>query len=256
MKAIWSGSIGFGLVNIPIKLYSAVNNHNLDFDMLDKKDLSNIKFKRVNEKTGKEVLWENIVKGYMLDEKYVVIDKEDFEKAVPEKTNHIDIVQFSKAEEIDAVYYESPYYIKADKTGARAYGLLLEALEKTKKVGLGSFVMREREHICMIIPYNGVLVLNRLRYAAEIRDTDELKTTAAKNKPAEVKMAVSLIEQLTATYDPSIFKDEYTDKLLKIIKAKAKGKKTTYKPMKVVYSKTADLMEQLKASLDGKKKRV
>lgn len=255
MKAIWTGSIGFGLVNIPVKLFSVIENSKLDFDMLDKKDNANIKFKRVNENTGKEVQWENIIKGYLYNEKYVLVDETDFEKASPEKTSHIEIVQFVKEHDIDSVFFETPYFIQPDKSGSRAYQLLKEALTKTGKAGLGSFVMREREHVCLIKPYNDILVLNRLRYAEEIRDVAELKTTGSKSKPAEIKMAISLIDQLTKPFNAAIFKDEYTDKLLKIIKAKSKGKNVAYKPMKLVHSKTTDLMDQLKASLSGSAKR-
>ena len=256
MKSIWTGSIGFGLVNIPIKLYSAIESSKLDFDMLDKKDKANIKFKRVNENTGKEVLWDNIIKGYMLNDKYVLLDDKDFEKASPEKTSHIEIIQFVNTDEIDSVYFETPYFVQPEKSGARAYNLLKEALEKTGKAGLGSFVMREREHVCLIKPYEHILVLNRLRFAEEVRDASEVNAAKSKAKPEEVKMAVSLINQLTKPFNPSVFKDEYSDKLLKIIKAKAKNKPIAYKPMKIVHSKTADLMDQLKASLGAKKKKA
>jgi DNA end-binding protein Ku len=256
MKSVWSGSIGFGLVNIPIKLFSAIESSKLDFDMLDKKDHANIKFKRINGNTGKEVLWENIVKGYMLDDKYVILDDKDFKKASPEKTAHIEILQFVKAAEIDSVYFEAPYFIQPEKSGARAYALLREALEKTGKAGLGSFVMREREHVCLIKPYANILVLNRLRFAEEVRSPAEITTPAAKAKPAEVKMAVDLIDQLTKPFKPAIFKDDYSDKLMKIIKAKAKNKPIPYKPMKIVHSKTTDLMDQLKASLGAGKKKA
>lgn len=256
MKAIWTGSIGFGLVNIPIKLYSAIETNKLDFDMLDKSDLSNIKFKRVNEKSQKEVPWANIVKGYMLDGKYVVLDKKDFEKASPEKSAHIEIIQFVEQNEIETMYYESPYFIQPDKSGGRAYGLLKEALLKSAKVGLGSFVMREREHVCIIKAMDDVLILNRIRYPEEIRKPDELNLPSVQSKPAEVKMAVSLIEQLTQPFDPTLFKDDYSDKLLKIIKAKAKGKSVPYKPLKVVHSQSKDLLEQLQASLSTGKRKV
>lgn len=256
MKSIWTGSIGFGLVNIPIKLYSAIESSKLDFDMLDKKDKANIKFRRVNENTGKEVLWDNIIKGYMLNDKYVLLDDKDFEKASPEKTSHIEIIQFVNTDEIDSVYFETPYFVQPEKSGARAYNLLKEALEKTGKAGLGSFVMREREHVCLIKPYEHILVLNRLRFAEEVRDASEVNAAKSKAKPEEVKMAVSLINQLTKPFNPSVFKDEYSDKLLKIIKAKAKNKPIAYKPMKIVHSKTADLMDQLKASLGAKKKKA
>ena len=256
MKAIWTGSIGFGLVNIPIKLYSAVEESTLDLDMLDKKDLSNIKFKRVNENTGKEVAWENIVRGYFINERYVVLDETDFKKAAPEKTDHIEIVQFLDEKEIDSTYFEAPYYMEPQKAGARAYVLLREALSKTSKAGLGTFIMRNREHVCMIKASDDVLVLNRLRFGEEIRETANLKIPAAKSKPSEIKMAVSLINQLTQPFKPEKFKDDYSSKLLKIIQAKAKGKQVPYKPMKVVHSATKDLMEQLKASLSEPKKRA
>lgn len=256
MKAIWTGSVGFGLVNIPVKMYSAIESSSLDLDMLDKKDHSHIRFKRVNETTGKEVAWENIVKAYDLNSKYVVLDDKDFEKASPEKTSHIEINQFVEENEIDSSYFEQPYYLEPQKTGARAYALLRDALKKSGKAGVGSFVMRNREHLCILKATDDVIVLNRIRYAQEIRPTTDLKIPTSKSKPAEIKMAISLIEQLTKKFDLKKFKDEYSDKLLKIIKAKSKGKTTPYKPMKVVHSKTKDLMEQLKASLSTPKSKA
>lgn len=254
MKAIWTGSIGFGLVNIPIKMYSAIESSTLDLDMLDHKDHGKIRFKRVNENSGKEVAWDNIVRGYLLNEKYVVLDKTDFEKASPEKTKHIEISQFVEEDEIDSTFFEMPYFLEPEKTGVRAYALLRDALAKSKKVGVGVFVMHNREHVCIIKPNEDVIVLNRIRFAQEIRSPKELKLPTTKPKPAELKMAMSLIDQLTEKFNVDQYKDEYSDKLLKIIKAKSKGKAVPFKPMKVVHSKTQDLMEQLKASLGGKKK--
>ena len=255
MRAIWTGSIGFGLVNIPIKMYSAVEESTLDLDMLDKKDHSNIKFKRVNESTGKEVAWENIVKGYMVNEKYVVLDKTDFEKASPEKTKHIEITQFVDEKEIDSTYFETPYFLEPEKTGVRAYTLLRDALQKTGKAGVGMFVMHNREHVAIVKAKEDVIILNRIRFAQEIRSPKDLNLPTAKSKPDELKMAVNLISQLSNKFDPKKYKDEYTDRLLKIIKAKSKGKATPYTPLKVVHSATKDLMEQLKASLStGKRK--
>jgi DNA end-binding protein Ku len=254
MKAMWTGSIGFGLVNIPIKMFSAVEDSSLDLDMLDKKDHANIRFKRVNENTGKEVPWENIVKGYQVNEKYVVLDKTDFEKASPEKTKHIEITQFVDESEIDSTYFEVPYYIEPDKSGARAYGLLRDALNKTGKAGIGEFVMHNREHLCIIKALGNVLVLNRIRFPQEIRSTKDLNLPASNSKPGELKMAVDLIKQQTKPFNINKYKDEYTEKLLKIIKAKSKGRAVPFKPMKVVHSGTKDLMEQLKASLSVKHK--
>lgn len=254
MRAIWTGSLGFGLVNIPIKMFSAVQDSTLDLDMLDSKDHSNIKFKRVNEKTGREVPWENIVRGYYIDKKYVVLEKTDFEKASPEKTKHIEIKHFVDETEIDSMYFEQPYYLQPDKTGIRAYALLRDALKKTGKAGVALFVMRDREHLCIIKPKDNVVVLNRIRFDEEIRTTEELDLPATKSKPDELKMAVTLINQLSGPFDIKKYRDDYSERLLKIIKAKSKGKTVPFTPMKVVHSKTKDLMDQLKASLSEKKK--
>ncbi|MDQ0592680.1 DNA end-binding protein Ku [Chryseobacterium ginsenosidimutans] len=256
MKAIWNGAIGFGLVNIPVKIYSAVETSKLDLDMLDKSDFSNIKFKRVNEKTGKEVKWENIVKGYLMDDQYIILEDEDYEAASPEKSKILSIDQFVKEIEVDSVYFENPYFLEPQKNGENAYRLLLKALSQTKMVGVGTFVLRESEAIGMIRPYNDeVLVLNRLRFAQEIRDYKDLKIPAKKApKPAELKMAVSLIEQLSQEFDPEMYEDNYSEELLKIIKRKAKGK--TVKAKKAAPAregKVIDLMAQLKASLQSPK---
>lgn len=256
MRAIWTGSIGFGLVNIPIKMYSAVEESSLDLDMLDKKDHSNIRFKRVNENTGKEVAWGNIVRGYLYNDRYVVLDDTDFEKASPDKTKHIEITQFIDEKEVDSTYFELPYYLEPAKGGERAYTLLRDALEKTDKAGVGMFVMHKREHVAIIKALDDVLVLNRIRFPQEIRSHKDLKIPGSKSKPNELKMAVNLIDQLTEKFDPKRYKDDYTDKLMKIIEAKAKGKKTPFKPMKVVHSKTTDLMDQLKASLSSSKRKA
>lgn len=254
MKAIWTGSIGFGLVNIPVKMYSATEESNLDLDMLDKKDHSAIKFKRVNESTGKEVAWENIVKAYNYEGKYVVLEEADFEKASPEKTKLLSIEQFVKEEEIDSVYFESPYYLEPQKNGEAAYTLMVEALKKTGMAGVGTFVMRNKEALGILRPYDDkVLVFQRIRYEEEVRSISELKIPSRTVKPAELKMAVMLIEQLSQKFDISSYKDTYAASLMKIIESKAKGKKLVQPTMKVVHSKTADLMAQLKASLEGSK---
>jgi DNA end-binding protein Ku len=257
MRSLWTGSIGFGLVNIPIKLYSATQESSLDLDMLDKKDHSNIKFQRINEKTGKEVKWENIVKGYMLNDKYVVLTDEDFEKASPEKTKMIEITQFCLQEEIDTIYYENAYYLVPDNSGSRAYALLRDALDKTGKVALGTYVLRNKESIAMIKPNGNALMLYKLRFKDEVRAHSELKIPSTKSKPAEVKVASTLIEQLTKPFNISVFKDIYNEKLLQFIKAKAKAKgKVVVKPtMKVVHTASSDLMEQLKQSLGGGRKK-
>ena len=256
MRAIWTGTIGFGLVNIPVKLFSAVEESSLDLDMLDKKDHANIKFKRVNENTGKEVAWGNIVKGYNMDGKYIVLSDADFQEAMPEKTKMIEISSFVDEKEVESMLFEAPYYLEPEKQGKRAYALLNAALSKSKKAGLGSFVLRNKEHLCLIKASEHLLVLQRLRFNHEIRKPGNLDIPATAPKPAELKMALSLIDQLSGPFDISSYKDTYTDKLLKLIKAKASGKKTIPHPLKVVHSKTRDLMEQLKASLDTKKRKA
>ncbi|MDQ6763145.1 MAG: Ku protein [Bacteroidota bacterium] len=257
MRPIWTGAIGFGLVNIPVKIYSATQSSNLSLDMLDKKDHANIKYQRINEKSGKEVAWGDIVKGYKLEGEYVVLDDKDFEAASAKKTKTIEISDFVQEEEISSLYYETPYYLEPDKSGTRPYELLRQALLKTKKVGVASFVMRSKESLAILRPDGDVIVLNRIRFEEEIRDAGEL--TLPKNtdvKPAELKMAISLIDQLTAKFDISKYKDTYNAELLKLIEAKASGKTTQVPQMKVVHSKTKDLMEQLKASLEVKSKKA
>jgi len=256
MRAIWSGAIGFGLVNIPVKLFSAVQASELDLDMLDKKDKANIKFQRVNANTGKEVEWDNIVRGYKIEDSYVVLDEGDFEKASPEKTKLIEIAEFIDEKEIDSIYYETPYYLQPDKSGAKPYALLRDALKKTGKAGLGTYVLRNRESLVLIKPQDDLLILNKIRFQEEIRDTDELNIPAVKLKPAEINMAIQLIESLTTDFDISRYKDTYNEKLLKLIMAKAKGKKVTTPKMEVVHSRSKDLMAQLKESLNSSKRKA
>lgn len=257
MRAIWTGAIGFGLVNIPVKMYSATESSSLNLDMLSKDDHAHIKYQRINENTGKEVSWGDIVKGYKYNGDYVVLDDKDFEAASATKTKTIEILDFVKEDEISSMYYETPYYLEPDKSGTRPYKLLLEALKKTKKVGVATFVMRSKESLAILRPDKNVIVLNKIRFEEEIRDTDELELPKnTEVKPAELKMAVTLIDQLTGKFDISKYKDTYTDELMKLIKVKASGKKIKKPELKVVRGKTQDLMDQLKASLEGKRKKA
>ena len=256
MRSIWTGSISFGLINIPIKLFSAVEESSLDMDMLDKKDHAHIKFKRVNEDTGKEVTFSSIVKGYKIEDKYVILEDEDFEAADAVKTKTIDIQSFVDEKEIASIYYEQPYYLEPDKGAMNAYALLRDALQASGKVGITSFVLRNKEGLAILKPYKNVIVLNRIRFEQEIRDTAELNLPpVSKAKTKEIDMANKLIEQLTEKFDISNFKDEYTAKLLDIIKKKAKGKKSKPAKLKVVHKQGGDLLDMLKASLESKKKK-
>lgn len=254
MRAIWTGSISFGLINIPIKLFSAVQESSLDLDMLDSKDHANIKFKRINETTGKEVAFADIVKGYKIDDGYVILEDEDFEAADATKTKLIEIVNFVNEKEIDSLYYEQPYYLEPDKAAMKAYALLRDALASSGKVGVTTFVLRNREGLAILKPYKNVIVLNRIRFSQEIRETAELNLPpVSKTKTKEMEMANKLVDQLTEKFNIEKYKDTYTAKLLKRIKDKAKGVKPTTKKMKVVHKQTDDLMDMLKASLATKK---
>lgn len=254
MKAIWKGSIGFGLVNIPVKLYSATEQSNLNLDMVDSRDHARIHFQRVNENSGKEVKWENIAKAYKIDEEYIVLDEEDFAQAAPEKSKIIEVNHFVDEHEIDTIYYENSYYVEPEKSGEKAYALLREALIKSGKVGVAQFVMRSAATLTILKPLGTILVLSKIRFAQEIRQTDEFKLPAKSSiKPAELKMALSLINQYTGHFDIEKYKDEYAAALIKVIKAKAKGKKPVARKLTIVHNKTEDLMEQLKASLNKKK---
>ena len=256
MRSLWTGAIGFGLVNIPVKLYSATQQSDLDLDMLDKKDHSNIKFKRVNEKTGKEVPWANIVRGYNYEGNYVVLDDEDFKKASPEKTKMIEIAEFAEEKEVDSIYYETPYYLEPQKGGEKAYVLLRDALKKTGKTGVATFVLRTKESLGLIKPLGKILMLQKIRYEEEIRATEDLKVPEAVPKPAEIKMAITLIDQLSGKFDISKFKDTYSSELMKLIEAKAKGKKITTPKMKVVHHQSDDLVAQLKQSISMSRKKA
>lgn len=254
MRPIWTGSISFGLINIPVKLFSAVQESSLDLDMLDSKDHSNIKFKRVNETTGKEIAYENIVKGYKLDSGYVILEDEDFEAADAVKTKMIEIQNFVNEQEIDSLYYEQPYYLEPEESAMKAYALLRDALQLSGKVGVTTFVMRNKEGLAILKPYKNVIVLNRIRFSQEIREHSELKLPPVSNtKTKEMDMANKLVDQLTEKFNIGQYKDTYTTKLLKIIKEKSRGKKISVPKMNVVHKQSDDLMEMLKASLSTKK---
>ena len=251
MRALWTGTITFGLVTIPIKLYSGSESHHLDLDLLRKGDLCPIKYSRVCRVDGKEVPWEEITKGYAYqDGDYILLAKEDFAKASPQNSHTIEINHFVKESEIDPVFYSTPYFMEPKKEGQKAYALLLKALAETKLVGVGEFVMRNHENLAVIKPYGDVLLLHKLRYNDEIRATDTLKLpTADLIKPNELKMATQLVNQLTEAFVPDDYKDTYFDELKKIIAAKATGKKLK-KPKKITETgNVTDIMDLLKKSL-------
>jgi DNA end-binding protein Ku len=251
MRAIWSGSLSFGLVNIPVKLFSATQQQELNFDMLSKKDMSPIRYARISTSTNKEIPWKEIVKGIEIKKgKYVVVTEEDFAKASPEKSRAIDIIQFVQEKEIDPIYYDKPYYLAPDKGADKSYFLLLRALEQSKKVALADFMLRNRNHVCAVKPYEGVLLLNQMRYQSEIREVPEIPDAKkAKLSPKEIDLALKLIDQLSETFEPSAFKDTYVESLKKLIDAKAAGKKIATPAERKVTADVKDLMSVLKQSL-------
>ena len=253
MRTIWKGALGFGLVNIPIKMYSATKQRRLDFDLLDRRNHARVRNKRVNEETGEEVPYSEIVKAYKMDGKYVELTDEDFEKVNVEKEQVIQLKAFVEEAEIDEIYFKKPYYLAPEKGNKTSYGLLREALKRTGKVGLATVVMRGKEDLAVIRPLGDALVLQKLRFDEEVRKTKELDLPHKIDiGGSQLDMAVELINQHTTEFDIEDYKDTYTEDLLKMIEAKAKGKKKPKpKPMEVVPTKTKDLMAQLKASLES-----
>ena len=254
MRSIWKGSLGFGLVSIPVRLYSAVQSSSLDFDMLDSRDHARIRYQRVNEHTHKEVPYDKIVKGYKLNDDYVIVDDKDFEDAAPEKSKVIEIEGFVDIGDVNPMYYETSYYAEPDTKNNKAYALLVDALVQSKKAGLARFVLRSTEALCIVHPVDHVLVITRIRFAQEIRSPEELNIAgdvAVSKRELDVGMA--LINQYAEHFDVSKFKDEYNDELLKIIKAKSQGKRATVKKLKPQKAIGDDLYEQLMQSLNTKK---
>ncbi len=254
MRSIWKGSIGFGLVSIPVKLYSAVQTSSLDFDMLDSRDHARIRYMRVNEHTHKEVPFDKIVKGYKLNDDYVIVDDKDFEEAAPEKSKVIEIESFVDIGDVNPMYYETSYYCEPETKNNKAYALLVDALLKSKKAGLARFVLRSTEALCIVHPVDHVLVVTRIRFGQEIRGHEDLNISDNVSvSKKELDMGLALINQYAEHFDVSKFKDEYNDELLKIIKAKSQGKRATIKKMKPQKAKGDDLYEQLMQSLNTKK---
>ena len=231
-RPIWTGSIDFGLVNIPVKLHSAQTSSRLDFDLLDKRDFARVRYQRVNEKTGKEVDWNQIVKGYQYDKgEYVALSDQDFAHAKAEATQSIQIVDFVDAGDIGPLYYDTPYYLEPVKNGRRAYALLREVMKKTGKVGIANIVLRTRQHLAAVIAHGPLLILNTLRYPHELRSASRLNVPQDKVKSSgvsdqEIKMAEQLIESMTGKWNPAKYRDDYHEHLLKLIERKVKAGKT------------------------------
>jgi DNA end-binding protein Ku len=264
-RTLWKGAISFGLVHIPVQLYSAENSHSLDLDMLDKRDFAPIGYKRINKKTGKEVEWADIVKGYEYEpDQYVVLSDEDLKRANVEATGTIDILTFVDARQVPLIYYERPYYLTPDRGGDKVYALLRETLKRSQKIAIAQIIIRTKQHLVALLPMDDMIVLNTLRYADEIRDTDQLKLPKAGVKLAgisekEMQMALSLVDGMTEDWDAHQYHDSYREDVLAMVqkKIKANQTKTVTAPAdedtpKPKGAQIIDLMELLKQSVNSK----
>lgn len=252
MRSIWEGSISFGLINIPIRLYTASRERKLAFHYLHKDDLCPIKYVKVCKTTGEEIPYQEIVRGFEYEKgNFVVLDEKDFEKADVKKTHLIDVFQFVDEADIDPIYLEKPYYLEPQKSADKAFALLREALKKTKKVGVAKFVLRTREYLAMVRPTNDMIILNQLRYENEIVEPSDLKLPSSKIiQKRELDIAIKLVQQLSEKFNISSYRDTYTESLEKIIAIKAKGKVPKAQgKMPIPTTEMEDIMEKLKQSL-------
>lgn len=255
MRAIWKGSISFGLVNIPIALYPATRKEELKFRLLRKGDLSPVNYKRVAEKDGKEVPWNQIVKGYEYEKgKYIVLKDEDFQRLDLEATQTVDIQDFVDLGEIDPVFFYKPYYLEPQKGGDKAYALLRDSLRESKKVGIAKVVIKTRQYLAGVKPKDGALVLELMHFAEELADTSKLhipkKVEVGKR---EMNMATQLMDSMSSKWSPEKYRDEYREALMEVIeeKVEAGGKEIEEKPKKAPKpTKVIDLVEVLKKSLE------
>jgi DNA end-binding protein Ku len=256
-RAMWKGAIAFGLVNIPIELYSAVRDHRPRFRLLHAKDEAPVKYERVCQTEGKPVAWEDLVKGYEYAKgQFVVLTRDDFKTAALEKTRTIDILDFVDPKEIDERYFETPYYLQPGKGADRAYALLRDAIRESGRIGIAKIILRDAQHLAAVEAIGDALVLTMMRFADELADLGEFAFPKHVDiRAAEMKMAQQLIGNLVSDWKPDKYTDEYKENLLRVINAKVKGKKPklidedrTPKQAEVV-----DLMARLRASLEGRR---
>jgi len=254
MAAIWKGSLTFGLVNIPVELKTAVRADHISFRLLHKEDLSPVKYERVCQAEGEPVPWNEIVKGYEYEKgKFVVLTDEDFKTAALEQSKTIDILDFVKEDEIDPRYFETPYYLVPAKGGEKPYALLREAIRQTGSVGIGKIIIRQTQHLAAVKVVGDALVLEIMRFANELVEAKEFSFPSREAiRPQELQMAEQLVANLAEPFDPTRYTDEYRANLMKIIKAKMKGKKVKLEEPEgeAPDSDVLDLMSRLRASLE------
>lgn len=254
-RAMWKGSIAFGLVNIPIELYSAVRDHRPKFRLLHAKDESPVSYERVCQSEGKPVGWEDLVKGYEYEKgQFVVLSKDDFKTAALEKTKTIDILDFVDPGEIDERYFETPYYLQPGKGADRAYALLRDAIDKSGKIGIAKIILRDAQHLAAVETIKDAIVLTMMRFADELADLEDFRFPKSEGiRPGEMNMALQLIDSLSASWEPEKYTDEYKENLMKVIQGKLKGKKPRLQEREPPHqAEVVDLMARLRASLEGK----
>jgi DNA end-binding protein Ku len=257
-RAIWSGAISFGLVNIPVKLYSAVSRKTVRFHQIDAESGQRIRQQRVNPNSGDEVPFEQIVKGYEIGpDRYVTINPDELEALEPQKTRTIDIEDFVDLEQIDPIYYDHPYYLVPDTGAAKAYRLLLDAMDDADKVAIARVVLRSKEHLVAVRPRDGVLALETMLFADEVIPPDSLDEMPAdgnvKTSKRELEMATQLIESLTSDFEPEKYRDEYRERVLELIERKAQGETVVVEAPPEEPKKVPDLMAALEASIAAAK---
>lgn len=266
-RTLWKGAISFGLVHIPVGLYSAEKRNSFDLTMLDRRSMKPVGFKRYNKETGEDVPWHDIVKGYEYEkDRYVVLTEDDFKRANVEATQTVDILSFVKQDEIGPMYYETPYYLAPDKRGHKGYALLRETLKQTGKVGIANVVIRTRQYVAALIPYKDIILMDTLRYDSELRETGDLDVPSRNLKevgvsPREVEMARRLVEGMSAAWKPDAHRDTYHEDLLALIEKRVKAGQTEMvtepspdeekRPKK---GEVVDLMALLKRSVEEKGK--
>lgn len=265
-RAIWKGAISFGLVHIPVELYPAESRQGLDLDILDRRDFGAVGYKLYNKHTGKDIERKDTVKGYQYErDKYVVLSEEDLKRANVEATQTIDIQSFVDAQEVSPLYFEQPYYLAPSKGGEKVYVLLRETLKKANKIGIAQVVIRTKQHLAALMPVDDVIVLNILRYQEEIRSLDGIALPDSKSKRAavsdkEIKMALSLLEDMTEPWQPERYHDTYREDVMAMIEKKVAANQvnviseaeTESEPTRPAKSNVVDLMDLLKKSIEGK----
>ena len=266
-RTLWKGAISFGLVHIPVGLYSAEKRNSFDLTMLDRRSMKPVGFKRYNKETGEDVSWDDIVKGYEYEKgRYVVLTEDDFKRANVDATQTVDILSFVEQGEVGPMYYETPYYLAPDKRGHKGYALLRETLKQTGKVGIANVVIRTRQYIAALIPFKDVILMNTLRYHNELRETDDLDVPSGNLKavgvsPREVEMALRLVEGMSATWKPEEHRDTYHEDLLALIEKRVQAGQTEAvtepaedEKKRPAKGEVIDLMALLKKSVEAKGK--